>query len=109
MRSAVIVAVLIVAAVSATAATLYVPDDYTTIQSAIDAAGGGTTILVRPGTYLENLDFKGKAITVRSELGPDVTSIDGGSPASPDEGSVVAFSSDRRFPPDLRLTLPRYR
>jgi len=64
MRDALIVAVLIVASGSAAGATLFVPDDYTTIQSAIDTAGTGITIVVRPGTYLENLDFKGKAITV---------------------------------------------
>jgi len=35
--------------------TIWVPDDYTTIQAAIYAANAGDTIRVRNGTYLENL------------------------------------------------------
>ncbi len=63
-------------------ATVYVPDDYGTIQGAIDAAANGDTVIVRPdsvhgGPYVENIDFLGKAIEVRSQLGPDVTTIDG--------------------------------
>ena len=44
------------------AATIYVPDDYPTIQDAINASVNDDTIIVRPGTYVENLDFLGKAI-----------------------------------------------
>ncbi|HEX5282490.1 MAG TPA: Ig-like domain repeat protein [Bryocella sp.] len=51
---------------------------YTTIQSGIDAAANGDTVLVAPGTYNENIDFKGKAITVTSSGGAAVTTIDGG-------------------------------
>ncbi len=47
--------------------TISVPGDYSTIQGAIDAAMEGDVIIVSPGTYFENVDFKGKAITVRSE------------------------------------------
>lgn len=57
--------------------TYYVPDDYRTIQEAIDATIHGDTVIVRPGTYVENIRFHGKAITVKSELGPYVTLIDG--------------------------------
>lgn len=48
-----------------------------TIQGAIKAAAAGDVILVHDGTYLENLDFRGKAVTVRSVNGPAVTVIDG--------------------------------
>jgi len=37
------------------AATITVPDNYATIQAAINAASPGATISVRPGTYSENL------------------------------------------------------
>jgi hypothetical protein len=67
-------------------ATIYVPDHHTTIQTAIDAASIGDTIIVRPGTYNEIIEFRGKAITLRSEAGPESTKIDGNM-----MGSVVKF------------------
>jgi len=74
--------------------TLYVPDDHPTIQEAIAAAVHGDTIIVRAGTYVENIDFLGKAVTLRSESGPEATVIDGGSPADPEKGSCVMFVND---------------
>ena len=64
-----------------------------TIQAVIDSAAAHDTVLVGPGTYLENINFVGKAIVVKSEYGPDTTIIDGGSPVHPDIGSVVTFTS----------------
>jgi len=57
-------------------ATIYVPGDYGTIQDAIDDACPTDEIIVDPDTYYEAIDFKGKAITVRSSGGADVTTID---------------------------------
>ena len=57
--------------------TIHVPDDYPAIQQAIDAAVQSDIIIVRQGTYVENIDFLGKAVIVISELGPEVTVIDG--------------------------------
>jgi nitrous oxidase accessory protein NosD len=65
-----------------------VPGDQPTIQSAIDAAAPGDTVLVAPGTYFENINFRGKAITVESEQGPEVTIIDGNL-----AGPVAIFTS----------------
>lgn len=74
-------------------ATLRVPQDYPTIQAAINAANHGDTVLVSPGTYVENIDFLGKAITLRSSDGPEVTTIDGSSPTDPNRASVVTFEN----------------
>ena len=74
------------------AVTITVADDgadYTSIQAAIDAANNGDEIIVSPGTYVENINFNGKQITVRSASGdPADTIIDGGN-----SGSVVKFNS----------------
>ncbi len=45
------------------AATINVPDDYETIQSAIDAAKEGDTVIVKSGTYYESLSIE-KRITL---------------------------------------------
>jgi parallel beta-helix repeat protein len=58
--------------------TLEVPGQYPSIQEAIDASKTGDLVLVDPGTYLENLDLKGKEITVQSSGGQLVTFLDGG-------------------------------
>jgi hypothetical protein len=70
-----------VLALTATAAadTLEVPGQFSTIQAALTAASDGDTVLVAPGTYLENdLTFDGKEIYLTSSDGADQTVIDGG-------------------------------
>ena len=66
--------------------TIHVPADQPTIQAAINAASNGDTVLVSPGTYFENINFIGKAITVKSASGPAVTIIDGSN-----SGPVATF------------------
>jgi hypothetical protein len=80
--------------------TLYVPGEYSTIQTAINAAFDGDLVLVDEGTYLENINFKGKAITVASRFFIDGdeshianTVINGSQPNYPDSASVVTFRS----------------
>ena len=73
---------------SGEAKTIYIPQDYPTIQAGINAALHGDALIVAPGTYVENIDFHGKAITVKSSGGATVTHIDGNR-----SGSVVAFKS----------------
>lgn len=73
---------------SAAASTINVPADQPTIQDGINAAVNGDTVLVAPGTYTENINFNGKAITVTSSAGPKVTIIDGGG-----LGTAVSFVS----------------
>jgi parallel beta-helix repeat protein len=69
--------------------TIHVPGDVSTIQGGIEAASNGDTVLVTPGTYVENIDFKGKAITVTSSGGAATTTIDGGQ-----NGVVVTFANN---------------
>ncbi len=75
-----------------------VPDDQATIQAAINASVDGDTVLVAGGTYFENINYNGKAITVASwflidgdETHVDSTIINGSQPTNPDSGSVVWF------------------
>jgi len=70
--------------------------DFTSIQEGIDASANSDTVLVYTGTYLENIDFIGKDITVASLLlitGDESyinnTIIDGNQ-----QGSVVTFENN---------------
>jgi hypothetical protein len=75
---------------------IYVPDQYSKIQFAIDAATDGNIVMVRPGIYYENINFKGKDILLASEHWYDNrntqlikdTIIDGGK-----KGTVIRMQS----------------
>jgi hypothetical protein len=84
----------------ALAGIVYVPADQPTIQSGIITALNGDTVLVAHGTYYENINFMGKAITVASYMlmendttHRDSTIINGSQPSYPNSGSVVSFTS----------------
>lgn len=64
-----------------------VPQQYPTIQSAIDASAAGDSVLVEPGVYRERVRFRGRDLTLISRGGPAVTAIDGGG-----TGTVVTFN-----------------
>jgi predicted outer membrane repeat protein len=67
---------------SSPTATLSVPGTYSTIQAAINAARNGDIIEVGPGTYSnsgnQDIEFHGKAVTLRSSAGPLRTIINVG-------------------------------
>jgi outer membrane protein assembly factor BamB len=74
MKRVIVIAAVLLLVSSAFGAVLTVPGMYSTIQSAIDAASTGDTVIISPGTYTGagnyNLTFSGKAITVTS-VNPD--------------------------------------
>lgn len=77
-----------------------IPDDQPTIQAGIDIAVVSDTILIQPGTYVENINYNGKNITVASLFltTQDTTYIsntiiDGSQPSYPLYGSTVTFSN----------------
>lgn len=45
---------------------LIVPDKYSSIQTAIDSSYDGSILLIKPGIYIENINFQGKEITITS-------------------------------------------
>lgn len=71
---------------AANADFLRVPDDYPTIQAAIDAAPNGAVITVAAGEYVGDIDFHGKLLTVEGS-GPDSVIRGTG------KGPVVRFTS----------------
>ncbi|MFC2113515.1 T9SS type A sorting domain-containing protein [Bacteroidota bacterium] len=90
--------ILLCAVFSLPAQVINIPGDHSTIQAGINAASDGDTVLVAEGTYLENIRFRGKAITVASHYILDrntshisKTIIDGSQPEDPDSASAVTF------------------
>lgn len=77
MRKTLLTSILIVHAIAipALAVTRYVPSQYSTIQTAINACNNEDTVILADGTYTgsgnHDIDFLGKAIIVRSQNGPE--------------------------------------
>lgn len=87
----VLTAILIISSIGI-CQVINVPDDFETIQEAIDEAGNGTEIVVAEGVYEENIVFS--EINIRLTGDPDDPSnvvIDGG-----EEGSVVRIAQGNR-------------
>jgi len=100
MRNIILLLIVVFFGSSLQATTIDVPGDALTIQDGIALAENGDTVLVSENTYFENINFKGKAITVASHfiLDQDTshisrTIINGSKPSNADSGSVVYFSS----------------
>ena len=69
-------------------ANLIVPDDYNTIQSAVDAASEDDIITVRAGTYYGLVHIYNKNISLKSISGADSTIID-----AQNDSAAVAFNN----------------
>lgn len=100
-RASVVAAVVLalVAAAVARADTYFVPQDFPTIQAAINFASDGDTVIVQSGTYLENVNTLGKDIWLNGVLVNSPTII--GSPGSP----VLTVGSNSNPPLIANLTL----
>ena len=59
----------------ASATTIYVPDDYAKIQQAVNNATANEIVIVRDGTYTENVDVNVNNLTIKSENGSDSTIV----------------------------------
>ena len=102
----IITIVMMAYALPAFAAIINIPADYLTIQEGINSSADGDTVLVQPGTYVENINFNGHNITLGSlflttgEISYiSETFIDGDSTASVirffggiDDGAVIGFT-----------------
>ena len=71
------------------ALTIHVPDDYVTIQKAVNASNEGDMIIVRDGTYSENINVN-KRLTIRSENGSAFTTVIAANP----KNHVFTVSAD---------------
>ncbi|MHC4528459.1 MAG: right-handed parallel beta-helix repeat-containing protein, partial [Planctomycetota bacterium] len=68
-----------------------VPAQYPTIQAAIDAAVDGDTVVAEPNTYYENINFRGKSITLTSTDPNDPAVVAGTAIDANGSGTVVTF------------------
>lgn len=95
-----IIAVLVGVSSLSGAQVIRIPGDQPTIQSGIDRARDGDTVLIAEGIYYENINYHGKAITVASHYLVDGdpshisrTIINGSRALDPDTASVVTMRS----------------
>jgi poly(3-hydroxybutyrate) depolymerase len=100
MRTILTVVLMLMVVSIGISTTHRVPQDFATIQQAIDAAVNGDTILVDHGTYHENIRFRGKKIVIASLFIFDndtshisKTIVNGSTPVYADSASVVTFDT----------------
>ncbi|MCK4730061.1 MAG: PKD domain-containing protein [Candidatus Aenigmarchaeota archaeon] len=72
------------------AVILYVPDEYSSIQAAVDAANSGDIIIIGDGSYRENIKVSKDHLTIKSENGAEKTIVQ----AKNSEDSVFVVTAD---------------
>jgi hypothetical protein len=83
---------LLVAPAGAATLTVGPSETYSTINAALSAAADGDTIRVRPGTYSEALDLRGRDIVLTSTNGPAQTRLAMTSILYIDDGLLEGFT-----------------
>ncbi len=58
--------IILILSINLSATIINIPADHPTIQAGIDAAVDADTVLVQPGTYIENINYSGKNVVVAS-------------------------------------------
>jgi hypothetical protein len=98
MRNIIPILLILLFSMPATAETLTVPQPFSTIQSAVDSAQSGDTVLVAEGTYLENVTIQSKSIVLSSHYLMDgdtshisKTVINGSQPVNTDNATTVSI------------------
>lgn len=93
--------ILLALSMTANATIRNVPAQYSTIQSAVNSSINQDTVLVQPGIYFENINFRGKNIVLTSRFYQNndysfiqTTIINGSTPVSPDTASCVVFHNN---------------
>ncbi|MEZ5197002.1 MAG: hypothetical protein R2764_11520 [Bacteroidales bacterium] len=68
MKKLTLITTILITANLLFAQIINIPEDYPTIQHGIDASSAGDTVLVQPGTYVENINIMDKNITLASMM-----------------------------------------
>ena len=83
ISSLLLIATAVLMHTSAFSRVLLVPEEYDTIQGAVNAAENGDTVLVHSGRYAENIVIADKSLSLLSEAGLNETILVDTEEASP--------------------------
>src|SRR3989337_3927388 len=78
--------------VKASSKTIVVPDDYPTIQAAIDTASEGDTIFVKKGVYVENPVVNKSVSLVGEDRNLTVIDVTAGLKVEKDHVTIIGFT-----------------
>jgi hypothetical protein len=76
MKKIILILIVLTFTLSLFSVIIYVPDDYSTIQAAVNAASTGDEIIVRDGTYAESITINTYGLMLHSENGSTNCTID---------------------------------